>query len=83
MKKGSLKLKGSLMSLSPRQRDVLVLIAHGFTDKEIASKLKLSEKTVESHVSQLLHKLKARNRAHALFIYLKIKIPQVRKERFY
>ena len=83
MKNGSLKVKGSLMSLSSRQRDMLAMIAHGLTDKEIAIKLKISEKTVESHISKLLGKLKARNRAHALFIYLKIKFPQIRKERFY
>jgi len=69
MKKGSFKLKGILMSLSSRQRDVLTMIAHGLSDKEIAARLNISIKTVEVHVSKVLYKLCARNRANAVFIY--------------
>ncbi|HEY2251032.1 MAG TPA: response regulator transcription factor [Planctomycetaceae bacterium] len=46
--------KGSLERLSPRQREVLQLIAEGNTNKEMARKLNLSVKTVEKHRTQLM-----------------------------
>lgn len=48
--------------LSPRERDVLRLIARGYTYKEAASDLHLSVKTVETHVSSVLRKLQLSNR---------------------
>jgi DNA-binding NarL/FixJ family response regulator len=54
-----------LSSLSPREREVLHRLADGLTDREIASALGLSPRTVESHVSSVLHKLGVRNRAEA------------------
>jgi two-component system response regulator NreC len=49
--------------LSPREREVLQLIAEGYTGREIAEKLFISPKTVEGHRTHLLEKLGARNRA--------------------
>ncbi len=46
-----------LERLTPRQREVLQLIAEGGSTKEIAAKLDLSIKTVESHRAQLMHRL--------------------------
>jgi len=46
-----------LERLTPRQREVLQLIAEGNSTKEIAAKLNLSIKTVESHRAQLMHRL--------------------------
>lgn len=43
--------------LTPRQREVLQLLAEGFKSKEIAKKLKISVKTVEMHRSQLMETL--------------------------
>jgi DNA-binding NarL/FixJ family response regulator len=43
--------------LSPRQREILQLIAEGHTTKEIARLLHLSAKTVETHRTQLMHRL--------------------------
>lgn len=43
--------------LTPRQREVLKLIAEGFTTKEIAVKLEISAKTVETHRMQLMQQL--------------------------
>ena len=43
--------------LSPRERDVMRLIARGYTYREAASELFLSVKTIETHVSNVLHKL--------------------------
>ena len=51
--------------LSSREREVLRLLAEGMTDREIASALAISPRTVESHVSSVLRKLGVRNRAEA------------------
>lgn len=53
------------MILTERERHILVLIAEGQTNKEIAYVLNLSEKTVRNYVSSLLAKLKVSNRAEA------------------
>lgn len=51
-----------LNRLSPREREVMRLIARGLTYKEVASDLYLSVKTVETHVSSVLRKLQLSNR---------------------
>lgn len=51
--------------LSAREQDVLRLLAEGLTDREIATALAISPRTVESHVSSVLRKLGVRNRAEA------------------
>jgi DNA-binding NarL/FixJ family response regulator len=43
--------------LSPRQREILLLIAEGKRTREIAEKLHLSVKTIESHRSQIMERL--------------------------
>ena len=48
--------------LSPREREVLRLIARGYTYKEIARELTISVKTVETHVSAVLRKLQLSTR---------------------
>ena len=55
----------ALATLSARELQVLRLLAEGLTDREIAGALTLSPRTVETHVSSILHKLGARNRAEA------------------
>jgi DNA-binding NarL/FixJ family response regulator len=51
-----------LDQLTPREREVLRHIARGFTYKEVALRLHLSVKTVETHVSSVLRKLQLSNR---------------------
>lgn len=51
--------------ITERELEVLGEVARGSTDKEIASKLHISEGTVKKHVSSILGKLQANNRAHA------------------
>jgi DNA-binding NarL/FixJ family response regulator len=51
-----------LDQLTPRERDVLRLIARGYSYKEIAAELVLSVKTIETHVSAVLRKLQLSNR---------------------
>ena len=56
---------GPIEGLSPRENDVLRMLADGLTDKEIAQALVISPRTVETHVSNVLHKLGVRKRAEA------------------
>jgi DNA-binding NarL/FixJ family response regulator len=51
-----------LDQLTPRERQVLRLIARGYSYKEIATELAISTKTVETHVSSVLRKLQLTNR---------------------
>jgi DNA-binding NarL/FixJ family response regulator len=51
-----------LDQLTPREREVLRLIARGYAYKEIARQLSLSIKTIETHVSSVLRKLQLSNR---------------------
>jgi DNA-binding NarL/FixJ family response regulator len=51
--------------LSPREKEVLILIAEGFTNKEIAAKLIVSPFTARNHVIRILEKLGLSNRAEA------------------
>lgn len=55
-RKGATK-RDLLATLSPRQREVLRLIAEGKTTKQIAHELKISVKTVETHRAQLMERL--------------------------
>jgi DNA-binding NarL/FixJ family response regulator len=55
-------LDPELDQLSPREREVLRLIARGYTYKEVARDLTISTKTVESHVSSVLRKLQLSTR---------------------
>jgi len=62
---GTARAPGSadeLDQLTPRERQVLRMIARGYTYKEIARELVIATKTVESHVSAVLRKLQLSNR---------------------
>jgi DNA-binding NarL/FixJ family response regulator len=58
-----------LDQLTPRERDVMRLIARGYTYREVAAQLYLSVKTIESHVSAVLRKLQLSNR-HELTVWV-------------
>jgi DNA-binding NarL/FixJ family response regulator len=62
-RKSSNKVTQEIPKISRREKEVLKLIAEEFTTQEIANKLFISLKTVESHRSNLLAKLNARNSA--------------------
>ncbi|GAB4086909.1 response regulator transcription factor [Myceligenerans cantabricum] len=57
-----------LDDLTPREREVLVEVAGGLANDEIARKLYLSESTVKTHVSRVLTKLAARDRAQLVVV---------------
>jgi DNA-binding NarL/FixJ family response regulator len=57
---------GKEAKLTPRQRDVLALVACGYSNKEIANKLKLAEGTVKLHISALLKALGVTSRTKAV-----------------
>lgn len=56
----------SELGVSPREYEVLRLVADGLSNQEIAERLYISESTVKSHVSSLLTKLEAKRRTHAV-----------------
>ena len=58
-------------ALTPREIDVLRLIARGNANKIIAAELSLTEETVKSHIRNILSKLGANDRTHAVAIGLK------------
>ncbi|WP_026733660.1 response regulator [Fischerella sp. PCC 9605] len=58
-------LPPSLAELTPREKDVLRLIATGATNKEIAQQLYISEGTVKNHVTNILNRLNLRDRTQA------------------
>lgn len=57
-----------LDSLTPREREILEILAEGLADKEIASRLGVSTATVRTHVNAILAKTGARSRTQALIL---------------
>ncbi|OUL37447.1 DNA-binding response regulator [Nostoc sp. T09] len=55
----------SLAELTPREKEVLSLIAQGASNREIAQKLYISEGTVKNHVTNMLNRLNLRDRTQA------------------
>lgn len=57
--------------ISAREREVLLLAAQGLSSKEVAKKLFISERTVQTHLASIYDKLGARNKTEALLLALK------------
>ena len=57
---------GAAIGLTPRQHSILSLIAKGLTNKEVASHLNLSPRTIEMHVALALERLNCRTRSEAV-----------------
>jgi DNA-binding NarL/FixJ family response regulator len=57
-----------LEHLTPREREVLRLIAQGYNNREIAQTLFISERTVKNHVNSILSRLNVRDRTQAALL---------------
>ena len=62
------------LRLSKREHDVLRLVAEGYSNTMIATRLNLSDNTVKSYVESLLTHLNARNRAEAVAAASRLKL---------
>ena len=56
--------------LSPREREIMNLMAEGMTAEQIGAKITVAIETVRTHVRNVIRKLQARNRVHAIAIAL-------------
>jgi DNA-binding CsgD family transcriptional regulator/tetratricopeptide (TPR) repeat protein len=64
-----------ILGLTPREAEVLTLVARGYTNREIAAALMISVKTASVHVSHILRKLDAPNRLEAAAIAHRLALP--------
>jgi DNA-binding NarL/FixJ family response regulator len=60
-----------LPSLSNREREILDLLAQGFTGEQVAERLVLSAETIKTHIRNAMNKLEAHTRVHAIAIALR------------
>jgi DNA-binding NarL/FixJ family response regulator len=63
--------KGQMEVLTPREREILQLLADGMSNVDVAAKLFISQETVKSHVRHILAKLEADTRTQAVAIALR------------
>jgi len=66
------RVEEPLERLTPREREVLVLLGRGFPNKQIASELGLAEKTVKTHVGHVLEKLGVADRTQAAIVAVRV-----------
>lgn len=60
--------KRTLAALSPREQRILRLVAQGLSNREVGERLEVQEKTVKYHMTNILKKLKVRNRVEAAML---------------
>jgi DNA-binding CsgD family transcriptional regulator/tetratricopeptide (TPR) repeat protein len=70
-----------ILGLTPREAEVLALVARGYTNREIAAALVISVKTASVHVSHILAKLDVPNRREAAAIAHRLSRPPVQQAR--
>lgn len=63
-----------MVTLTPRERDVLQAVAEGLTDKEIALKLGIGNETVRTHLVSVFQKMRVSNRVQALRAAIRLQI---------
>ncbi len=68
----SARQRAEQYALTPREHDVLVLVAEGLTNKEIGGHLSITEDTVKKHVQNIIWKLRAADRTQAAIMALKL-----------
>lgn len=74
---GDLQSENESSGLSPREREVLQLIAEGYTNKQIAEILSISIKTVQAHRSSLMSKLDLHDRGELIKYAIQKKIIEI------
>ncbi len=74
---GDLQPENDTSGLSPREREVLQLIAEGYTNKQIAEILSISIKTVQAHRSSLMNKLDLHDRGELIKYAIQKKIIEI------
>ena len=62
------KAPDPLQELTTREREILALIGHGFTNRQIGEKIFLSEQTIKHYVTNILQKLQVRSRVEAALL---------------
>jgi DNA-binding NarL/FixJ family response regulator len=75
----NIAISQQLADLSPREKEVLNLIATGANNREIAKKLYISEKTVKNHITSILSKLNLRDRTQAALLVNQVQNKQKSK----
>ena len=60
------QVPAGVQHLTDREREVLGLVAEGFSNKLIGDRLSISERTVKSHLTYIMTKLRASDRTHAV-----------------
>jgi DNA-binding NarL/FixJ family response regulator len=71
-----------LNSLTGRERDVLILVAKGHSNQEIADELVISERTARTHVSNVLRKLQLTSRTQAALVAIRQGlVPQAERDK--
>lgn len=63
--------EGHYIPLSPREMEILEYVTHGLINKEIASKLGISQQTVKNHMTSILKKLNVKDRTQAAVMALR------------
>ena len=63
---GSVKPPECIQSVTHREREVLALVAEGFSNKRIGAELGITERTVKNHLTYIMTKLRASDRTHAV-----------------
>ncbi len=71
---------GEIVELSPREREVLELLARGYLYKEIAEMLKISVQTVNTYIRRIYEKLHVRSRAQAVAKYAHLPMGSTQSE---
>ena len=69
--------RAALAELTPREREILTAFAEGMSDKQIAARLSIGDKTVRNHVASLLSKLGAESRLQALILAIRHELVRI------